>query len=97
MTSLFLKKNKFCKKLILIAFRFRVKIDFFDKIIFLKEKIDFFNKNMKQTRPYSHGAEPKAHHEGGLGQNPQKNKEETTKKKRKKKQQTEKKRKKGNT
>jgi len=52
---------------------------------------------MKQTRPYSHGAEPKAHHEGGLGQNPQKNKEETTKKKRKKKQQTEKKRKKGNT
>ena len=57
---LVVEKNRFWEKLILIAFHFRVKIDFFDKMIFSKnpkqtlknEKSDFFKeKNLKQTGP----------------------------------------------
>jgi len=40
------KKIDFEKKVILIAFHFRVKIDFFDKIIFLK----ILNKHLKMTK-----------------------------------------------
>jgi len=40
------EKNRFWEKLILIAFHFKVKIDFFDKIIFLK----ILNKHLKMKK-----------------------------------------------
>jgi len=39
-------KNGFWEKLILIEFHFRVKIDFFDKMIFLK----ILNEHLKMTK-----------------------------------------------
>jgi len=66
---LLVEKNRFCEKLILIAFHFMIKIDFFDKMIFLKilnkhlkmkkviflrkKKKIFLAKKLKQTEPNS--------------------------------------------